>query len=59
MYRGEYTGHEAQPLVQLNLGIQVRDLESMVLVDQGRGRQGAGEELEGWSRSAGVKALES
>ena len=29
VYRGEYTEHEARPLVQLILSIQVRDLERM------------------------------
>ena len=31
----------------------------LVFVDQVRGREGARQEVEGWSRSAGVEALES
>ena len=30
----------------------------LVLMNQGRGREGAGKEMESWSRSAGVETLE-
>ena len=31
----------------------------LVFVDQGRGREGSRQEMEGWGRSTGVEALES
>ena len=30
----------------------------LMFVDKGRGREGSGQEMEGWSRSTGVEALE-